>query len=204
MRCVIIGAGKICNYDLISKYIKTGDFIIACDGGLYHTEKMKLIPNLIIGDFDSHSKPNTDIETIILPCEKDDTDTVFAIKEALKRGFDDFILLGVTGDRLDHTLVNLYALFMIMQSGAKGIIADDNCEITTIGKRPVKITDFKYFSLLNLTGKANGVNISGAKYNLNNAVITPFYQYATSNEITDTAEVSVDDGYLLLIKNRTV
>lgn len=39
-----------------------------------------------MGDFDSHNNPNLDVETIVLPCEKDDTDTVFAVKEALKRG----------------------------------------------------------------------------------------------------------------------
>ncbi len=42
------------------------------------------------GDFDSHEKPETDRETIVLPVKKDDTDTVFAAKEAMRRGSTNF------------------------------------------------------------------------------------------------------------------
>ena len=56
-------------------------------------------------------------ETIVLPCEKDDTDTVFAVKEALKRGFQDFLLIGVIGGRLDHTLGNVSLLLMLDAHG---------------------------------------------------------------------------------------
>lgn len=52
-------------------------------------------PGLIVGDFDSHENPHLDVETIVLPCEKDDTDTVFAVKEAMKRGYTDFLLIDV-------------------------------------------------------------------------------------------------------------
>lgn len=38
------------------------------------------------------------------------TDTVYAMKEAIKRGFDTFLLIGVVGGRLDHTLGNVSML----------------------------------------------------------------------------------------------
>lgn len=49
-----------------------------------HHNSLYRQPNLIVGDFDSHENPHLDIETIVLPCEKDDTDTVFAVKEAIR------------------------------------------------------------------------------------------------------------------------
>ena len=107
VRCVIIGAVEISNYSRIKSYLRPDDFYICCDGGLDHAENLGIKPNLIIGDFDSHEKPQPKIETIQLPCEKDDTDSFYACKEAIRRGFNDFLLLGVIGQRFDHSLVNI-------------------------------------------------------------------------------------------------
>ena len=163
-------------------------------------------PNLIVGDFDSHENPNLDVETIVLPCEKDDTDTVFAVKEAVKRGFDEFILIGVIGGRLDHTLGNVSILLYLDSLSKKGVIIDDYSQMEIVSKKAALIDDsYAFFSLLNITGVAEGVTIRNAKYPLDNAEITCEYQYAVSNEVVSgkTAEVSVQNGRLLLIKDRT-
>ncbi len=96
-RCVIVGGADINNYEYIKSCLRNGDFIVFCDSGLKHLESLQVNPGLIVGDFDSHDNPHLGVETIVLPCEKDDTDTVFAVKEAIKRGFDDFLLIGVVG-----------------------------------------------------------------------------------------------------------
>ena len=106
-RCVIIGGAAIEKYDIVKSCLGDNDFFIFCDSGLFHKEKLGICPDLIVGDFDSHPKPDTEIETIHLPREKDDTDSVYAVKEAIKRGFDEFLLIGVVGARLDHTLGNV-------------------------------------------------------------------------------------------------
>ena len=90
MRCIIVGGADIQNYNSIQRYLKNDDFYIFCDCGLKHVDSLNVKADLIVGDFDSHSKPETDVETIVLPREKDDTDTFFAIKEAIRRGFDEF------------------------------------------------------------------------------------------------------------------
>ena len=59
---------------------------------------------------------------------------------------------------------------------------------------------WKFFSLINITGTARGINITGAKFNLENAEINPEFQYGISNEVLDDfAEVSLKEGFLLLI-----
>lgn len=203
MRCVIVGGADIVDYNKIKSYIRPDDFFIFCDSGLKHIEKLNVVPSLIVGDFDSHQKPDTDIETIILPREKDDTDTVFAVKEAEKRGFDDFLLIGVVGNRLDHTLVNVSILNYLFESNKKGLIVDDFSEMEVVGKKTVFVDDsYSYFSLVNIFGISEGITIKNAKYTLENAVITSEYQYATSNEVLKgkTAEMTVNKGKLLLIK----
>ena len=106
--------------------------MIFCDSGLKHLKQLRVTPGLIVGDFDSHENPCMAVETIVLPCEKDDTATVFAVKEAVKRGFEDFLLIGIVGARLDHTIGNLSILLYLDALGKKGRILDDYSEMAFI------------------------------------------------------------------------
>ena len=202
-RCIIVGGADINNYEYIRSCLQEDDFIVFCDSGLKHLEKLQIKPSLIVGDFDSHDNPHLDVETIVLPCEKDDTDTVFAVKEALKRGFDDFLLTGVIGARLDHTLGNVSILLYLDSLGKKGKIVDDYSEMEIVSNEPACVDDsFAYFSLLNISGTAKGITIENAKYPLVNAEITSEYQYGISNEVLPgrLAKVSVNEGCLLIVK----
>ena len=53
MRAVIIGNGDIKDYQYIKSKINDNDFIICADGGYNHAEKMGIVPDVLIGDFDS-------------------------------------------------------------------------------------------------------------------------------------------------------
>ena len=245
-RCVIVGAGPIENYIRTREYLKEDDFFIFCDGGLRHRAGLDIRPDLIIGDFDSFSEAEARADgapMVILPREKDDTDTVAAAKEGLSRGFTQFLLIGAIGGRLDHTLGNVYLLEFLAGTGARGEILTDREVLSLVGEIPVRnckeggkmeaasITEkkataaggspfeddnaatgcpyaeigseFEFFSLIALDGVARGVTITGAKYNLTDAEITPSYQYGVSNEVLpgETARVSVKDGVLLLIRD---
>lgn len=204
-RCVIVGGADIGSHEYIRDAICEEDYIIFCDSGLKHMDKLSVKPSLIVGDFDSHENPHLNVETIVLPCEKDDTDTVYAVKEAVQRGFDTFLLIGVIGGRLDHTIGNVSILLYLDSIGRKGLIIDDYSEMEIVSTAPVYISDrYSFFSLLNITGCAKGVSIQNAKYPLDDAEITCEYQYGISNEVIPgkKAIVSVRDGKLLLIKNR--
>ncbi len=201
-RCVIVGAAKIENYERIKSFFTKDDFFIFCDAGLFHSEKLGVTPDLIIGDFDSSEKPQTDIETITLPREKDDTDSFFAVKEGLRRGFKDFLLSGVIGQRFDHSFVNISALIYLYKEGAKAKIVDDYSTMRLAGSEQTLIGKCNYFSLLPVAGKVSGVDICGAKYSLHNAQILPEYIYSSSNEVLpgQQAAVCVKDGLLLVVE----
>ena len=202
-RCVIVGGADIHNYPRICEKLRGDDYVIFCDSGLKHLQALGARPCLIVGDFDSHENPRLEVETIVLPCEKDDTDTVFAVKEAVRRGFEDFLLIGVVGARLDHTLGNVSILLYLDSLGKRGCILDDYSEMEIVSAEPVSIgTEYAFFSLLNVTGCARGITITGAKYPLEGGEITCEYQYGISNEVLpgQTAQVRVERGKLLLIK----
>ena len=202
-RCVIAGAADIADYERIRGKLREDDFFIYCDGGLKHRMGLGRTPGLIVGDFDSTENPRLDVETIVLPCEKDDTDTVYAVKEAVRRGYEEFLLIGVCGGRLDHTLGNVSILLYLDSIGKRAVILDDYSEMELVSAQTARIEDdCLYFSLLNISGCAEGITIRNAKYPLEDAVIRSEYQYGISNEVLPgrTAEVSVKKGNLLLIK----
>ena len=202
-RCVVIGGADINDYPRIRSFLREGDFAVYCDSGLRHLEALGLKPGLIVGDFDSHPNPHLDVETIVLPAEKDDTDTVYAIKEALRRGYEEFLLLGVVGARLDHTICNVSILLYLDSLGKKATIVDEYSEMEVVSVLPAEIDDsFAYFSLLNISGTARGITVENAKYPLADGEITCEYQYGVSNEVLPgrVASVTVREGRLLLIR----
>ena len=77
-RAVIVGGAPIGRIESIRSYLRADDFFIYCDGGLRHMAALGRKADLIVGDFDSHENPHAAAETIVLPHEKDDTDS-FAI-----------------------------------------------------------------------------------------------------------------------------
>lgn len=79
-----------------------------------------------MADFDSGEAPReTRAEVLRLPAEKDWTDTMAAAMAGLERGFLDFLLLGCTGGRLDHTIANLAVMLYIHRQGGTPMMADE-------------------------------------------------------------------------------
>lgn len=206
-RCVIISAGEIHNYERARAFFRDDDFFIFCDAGLSHAGGLGVKPDVVVGDFDSCESGDLEwwkerSEIIQLPREKDDTDTMFAVKLAVERGYCDFVLLGAMGGRFDHALGNVSILLYLNELGKKAVLIDDYSIMQIAGKEPFYIEDScSYFSVLTVAGNVSGVNIKNAKYPLENASLTPDFQLGISNEVLPgkVAEVSVDHGQVLVV-----
>ena len=206
-RCVLIAAGQICDYERTKSFLQSDDFFIFCDGGLVHADGLGIKPALIVGDFDSCNEEQLSAwsdrcEIIRLPREKDDTDTFFAVKLALERGFNDFLLLGAMGGRFDHAFGNISILLYLDGLGKNAVLIDDYSQMQIVGKKPFFIKDdSSYFSVLTVAGDVSGVNIKNAKYPLENASLSSDFQLGISNEVLPgkTAEVSVEQGRVLVV-----
>ena len=94
-RAIILSAVPVST--AVGRYVRPGDFIVACDAGYRNAERLDLRPDLIVGDFDSAPRPKAEHETIVLPHVKDDTDTEYAAKLVSEKGFDEVLLLGGLG-----------------------------------------------------------------------------------------------------------
>ena len=203
-RCVIVGGAELGRAEEIRAYLRGDDFFVYCDGGLRHEAALGRAPDLIVGDFDSHENPHAAAETIVLPHVKDDTDSCFAAKEGLRRGFRDFLLLGAVGARLDHTLGNLAVALMLEKAGARVLLVDGYSEMEIVSDEAAVSEEFEYFSLLPLGGAAGAVTVTGAKFPLRGAALEPESSLGVSNEVLpgQTARIRVGEGKLLLVRVR--
>ena len=114
--CAIISGGE---YAPLSE-IEKADFLICCDKGYAYARQNSLTPDLLIGDFDSYQTPlPDDIPTVTLPHEKDDTDTLYAVRTALKANFAEIWFYCALGGRLDHTYANLQTAAFAAAEGVK-------------------------------------------------------------------------------------
>src|SRR3989344_5006036 len=84
------------------------DFLIGVDGGTKHITRLRLKPDIIIGDLDSLPRPPKGVPIIKYPRDKDQTDSELALNYALKAGFKEIIFVGFMGERLDHMISNLF------------------------------------------------------------------------------------------------
>lgn len=199
--CAIISGGDFAPLSDIEK----ADFIIVCDKGYEYAKNSAIAPHLFIGDFDSFSgKVPCDIPTVTLPTEKDETDTMAAVKYAVNHGFTDILLFCALGGRLDHLLGNLGAAAYAAKAGLAVKITDLNNEIYVLSNSKItlpKKDDFS-ISLISLTDKCESVSISGGKYPLRNAVLTSASTLGISNEWIDDITVSLGQGVLAIVMSR--
>lgn len=199
--CVIFCAGE---FDVPAEPICDGDYLIAADGGLRHLDAQNLIPHAIIGDFDSLG--HTPEGAMVFPVEKDDTDSMLALRHGLSLGHRRFLLYGaLDGPRLDHTIANLQALQYLADHHAQGFLVGTS-QIATVIKNGALHFDSNAQGILSvfcMGADARGVRIRGLKYPLENGTLSAGFPLGVSNHfIGEKAEISVNDGSLLVIFQR--
>ena len=200
-KCIVFCAGE---FDTLVEEIYAEDFIIAADGGLRHTEKLGIVPNEILGDFDSLGFAPGGAN--VFPVEKDDTDAMLAVRRGLALGYREFILYGsLDGPRLDHTVANFQTLQFLCDHDASGILAGLNTMVTVVrnGRLSFPAGCEGIISVFCMGFDAHGVTLRGLYYPLENGTLTAGFPLGVSNHFTGAeAEISVADGSLLVIWDR--
>lgn len=182
---------------------------IAVDGGIRHFKEVGIVPDFMLGDFDSTDEveeyAGMGVVVERFSPEKDSTDTELAVNYAIDRGSKEIVMLGSTGTRLDHTLGNINLLYRLRCLGIGGKIIDATNEISVIsGETCISRNGiYDYISLLPFGGRVRGVSIRGLKYELTNKDFQVFENTGISNEfILDRATISIESGYMLMIRAR--
>ena len=197
-KCIIFCAAE---FEALAEPIGQEDLVIAADGGLRHTEKLGIRPDVILGDFDSLGYAPEGAN--VFPVEKDDTDAMLAVRKGLELGYREFVLYGsLDGPRLDHTVANFQTLQFLCDHGAFGILSGISTMVAVVknGSLSFPADSEGTVSVFCMGADAAGVTLKGLYYPLENGTLTAGFPLGVSNHFTgEAAEISVADGSLLVI-----
>ena len=214
MKVLIISGGELGDIDYTKEHIKGNalawDLVICADGGARHLEKLGIIPDLLVGDFDSidplllERYREAGIKVQSYPKEKDWTDTQIAVDIAIERDADDVWIIGALGSRWDHSYANIMLLYRLEQRGIRAKILHSNntiemsmdiLEIQGVVGQTVSLLPFSQDVLIKST--------QGLAYPLNNAVLTLDYPIGISNVlIEEQATIKVGEGWVIAILSK--
>lgn len=197
--CYLVGAGDF--HESIA--LNQDDLLIAVDGGYDSLKNAGYTPDVLIGDLDSvKTEIAQGVRVLKYPAEKDETDMFLAYSVGVKCEYTDFVILGGTGGRLDHTYANISLLLYAKERGHNVTMIDDKAMSICIKNETVRLSGKPgaYLSVFAISGAAEGVCIKNTKYEIDNATLTPEFPLGVSNEFTDKeAEISVKNGALIII-----
>ena len=200
-RCFILCAA---GFDGFLEAPGADDYILAADGGYAHCKAMGLQPHEVLGDFDSLNYVPEDAS--VFPVEKDDTDSMLAVRRGLQLGYREFLLYGsLDGTRLDHTVANFQTLQFLADHGAAGYLIGRDYIVTVLKNGTIWFSSENtgILSVFCMGADAQGVTLRGLKYPLENGSLSAGFPLGVSNHFTGAqAEVSVAQGSLLLLWDR--
>ena len=206
MKAFVYTAGNICPEN-ITEHPKDGDLIIAADAGYLNAQKCGVVPNILLGDFDSFDLPedvSDDTEVIQFPTEKDDTDTQLAVRTALERGAKEIVIVGGLDGRLDHTLSVLAILEDLEARHVHALVTSGMNRARFLRNNSTLIprSKFRYLSLIAADPTVKGLTLEGCKYPLRKARLSRRNQYAISNELVgNCALIDVRRGGVWVIES---
>ena len=213
--CAVIICGGVIEEAFVLETMKNSnaECIIAVDKGLEFLYQHKIKPDVIVGDFDSVSKDivsqyldREDISVYSHDSVKESSDTELAIEVAIGLKFEKLLILGATGNRLDHFWGNIQSLKLALDAGVGGIILDSKNRIRLLNKEFTlkKSESFgDYFSLFPLGEPVENMILEGAKYPLKNETLTPWNSRCISNEIVEERlKITFDNGVVVLMETR--
>ena len=180
------------------------DLVIAADGGLEHTQALGITPDVILGDFDSLGFAPEGAN--VFPVEKDDTDSMLAIRHGLKEACRTFFLYGsLDGPRLDHTIANFQTLQFLADHGAAGYLIGRDYILTVVKNGAITFPAGASgtVSVFCMGADAREVSLKGLYYPLEKGTLSAGFPLGVSNHFTgEPSEISVEQGSLLVLWDR--
>ncbi len=188
------------------------DRILCADSGLDFCRRAGLLPDVILGDFDSadpeallYFRERCPERILTFPSQKDETDTELALQYAIREGAERITVLGATGTRLDHVLGNIHLLKQAMDAGTECCLLDAHNRIRMIRAGLVLRRDRqfgRYVSLLPFTPEVEGLTLTGFAYDVHDFTLTAGKARGVSNEIREEeARIELKSGILLVIES---
>lgn len=202
-RVALVANGVIHDYPLIGRLIREYERIVAVDGGLFYCQQMNIVPDLLIGDFDSATpellQQYSHMAKLQFPTDKDDTDLELALQVVNTPDVEAIGLFGVMGHRVDHALNNLNLTCRF----SKIVIETETESIFCINReKHIDCFEGQKLSLLPLNSPVIGVSTTGLKWELKNATIDKYFRSISNVCLSRSVQIHVDSGELICCLSR--
>lgn len=214
--CLIVTGGTM-DLAFAGSFLKqnTFDFVVAVDGGLEHLKPLGILPNAVVGDFDTVNQEVfleyhklKEVTWEIHRPEKDETDTELAIEMAISMGAESITILGGTGGRIDHMLANIHLLAGCLDRGIFACMVDRQNKLYLLDRETTfwrKDLHGNYLSFIPLTEEVRGITLTGFRYPLTkkNISIGREAGLCVSNELAaESGTIALDYGCLICVESR--
>ena len=205
-KCIILANGKPPKKSLITFFQRKGfNTLICADGGANSALQMGLFPDVIIGDLDSISakalKEYKSVSKVIRLKRQNDTDVEKCLKYAINKKFDEALLVGVTGNRLDHTFCNIGIVLKFYHKITLSMIAENS--FLKPYERKIKLRTYpgETISIYGFDQKTK-ISAKGLKYPLKNIAL-PFGERESTSNIakSDKVELKIIGGVIFVIRD---
>jgi len=205
-KCIILANGKPPKKKVIQYLQKQNYSTLFCaDGGANYAKKLGLIPDFIIGDLDSIKNSTLKYflnqSKIIKLKRQNDTDVEKCLKFVIQKGFEEAVLTGVTGNRLDHTFCNLGIVIKFFNKIKLKLIAEESLLIPYSGKVELKTSSGEIISLYGFDKKTK-IKSKGLKYPLKNIILPFGEKESTSNvSLSEKIFLEITGGVIFVVRN---
>ena len=198
--CYIVGAAPL---DGRLPQPGPGDFLIAADAGYTALASAGIVPDLVIGDYDSLGTAPEHPNVISHSPIKDDTDSILAIRYALEHGFREFALYGMLGGaRLDLSVASFQTLQFLRMHAAHGTLFGAGWNVTLLegGTLRFPAEASGRFAVFCAGTPCTGVTLRGFAYTMEHGTVAGTFPIGVSNRFVGTrAAVSVEKGMLYVL-----
>jgi len=205
-KCIILANGKSPRKSVITFFNKNGfDTLLCADGGADSALRLGLTPDFIIGDLDSISKEAIkkfkSTLKILQYKRQNDTDVEKCLKFVIINNFEEALLIGVTGKRLDHTICNLGIVLKFFSKIKLSLVAENSYLKPYTGDVRLKTQEGEIISLYGFDNRTK-ITSKGLKYPLKNISLPFGEKESTSNVSTsNSVQLTIRNGIIFIIRD---
>lgn len=209
MRALLVCAAPVRGSEtLLATLAVDADIVIAVDGGGTLCLSAGVVPEAVVGDFDSLPAADLDrllaqgVERIAYPADKDASDLELAVEEARRRGATSLTVTAAASGRLDHTLAALGVLRSARDLAPRVVEPDfELWVLSPAGRASLTLSAAgATFSVLAF-GSDAVVSAQGVVWELDSARLVQESSLGLSNRIgpEGRAMISVTEGVVLVL-----
>lgn len=204
-RALIIANGEIPSLEVVNKLVQNCDFIVACDGGLNHCNRLEIIPNLLCGDLDSIDSDlidalNSEFTDLIQMHNQEKSDLSKTLSYLKDEGFSSIDVIGIEGGRLDH---QFGVWSCLIESDSYASLHYEDFVLRRVPNETIRLqTKLGKIVALHAIKPCKGVCIRGCKFTLNNEALEIGTRGIHNLAQAEVIEISKVSGELLVMIER--